>query len=113
MGFYRAWLFGEQAIDHGCDDRAGRVPRAEAWLPLDVVGTLDDGPSSGGRRGCSARRRMGRWIEFGLPTPLITEYLGPRADLGLRNGPRESVALKRAEARGARGWSKCRASSKP
>ena len=44
MGFYRAWLFGEQAIDHmDAMTAPDGYPRAEVWLPLDVVGTLDDG----------------------------------------------------------------------
>ena len=104
MGFYRAWLFGEQAIDHmdamtapdGYQSRRGCL--SMSWARSTMA------PSSGGRR-VQCPPENGRWIEFGLPTP--DHRIPGRAISISRNGPRESViALKRAAR--ARGWSKCR-----
>jgi hypothetical protein len=91
MGFYRAWLFGERAIDHmDAMTAPDGYPRAEAWLPLDVVGTFDDGLKQWRSAWVQCPPENGEvWIEFGLPTPLITEYLGPRAlisDFGMGHG---------------------------
>lgn len=81
MGFYRAWLFGEQAIDHmDAMTAPDGYPRAEAWLPLDVIGTSGDGLAQWQSAWVQCPPDRGKvWIEFGLPTHLITEYLGPRA----------------------------------
>ncbi len=81
MGFFRAWLFGEQAIDHmDAMTAPDGYPRAEVWLPLDVSGTSDDGLVRWQSAWAQCPPANGEvWIEFGLPTHVITERLGPHA----------------------------------